>query len=166
LGGNLPDIGLHGGPDVLHGDVDVVSLSPVTIASFVAAFGAFGLIGTGLFDTSPAGSLAWATVGGLLVGIATHLAFVYFFVKPQGSSEVTRSDLVGAKAEVTASIPDGRVGEVAVVAQGARFLMTARAANGLTIARGTLVTVRDVVGGVAHVVPIEPPADPTSQPTA
>jgi membrane protein implicated in regulation of membrane protease activity len=161
VGGEIHDLGVHVdlpghfdlGGDFLHGEVGIMSLSPITIAGFVTAFGAFGLIGPGLFGASGGASLVWATLGGVVVGLAGHLVFIYVFVKPQGSSEVTKIDLVGATAEVITPIPEGRVGEIAVVAQGARFTMTARSADKTALARGTPVVVADVVGSVAMVRP-------------
>ncbi len=148
------DFGFGGG-DALHGSVDVTNVSPVTLAGFVTAFGAFGLIAQSLFGASGPLSLVWASVGGVLVGLVSHLAFIYFFIKPQGSSEVTRVDIVGATADVITPIPADSVGEIALVAQGARVTMTARSTGGTAIARGALVKVENVVGGVALVGPLQ-----------
>lgn len=142
------------GGDAMSGSVDVTNVSPVTLAGFVTAFGAFGLIAQSLFNTSGAASLVWASVGGVLVGLVSHLAFIYFFIKPQGSSEVTRADVVGATAEVITPIPSGNVGEIALVAQGARVTMMARGRAQGAIARGTVVRIQDVVGSVAMVEPL------------
>ncbi len=146
--------GLDMGPDALHGSVDVVSISPVTIAGFVTAFGAFGIISQGVLEATAVASLVWASIGGVLVGLVSHLAFIYFFIKPQGSSEVTQSDIVGATGDVTTPIPSDSVGEIAIVAKGARFTMTARSASEQAIARGKLVKVVDVVGSIALVDPV------------
>jgi hypothetical protein len=146
------------GPDTLQGAIDVTHVSPVTIAGFVTAFGAFGIISQSLFHASPGMSLVWATLGGLIVGVASHVAFIYLLLKPQGSSEVTRGDIVGARAEVITPIPAGNVGEVALVAQGARVTMTARAADGGGVARGTVVAIVEQVGNVVLVEPVPPTA--------
>ena len=137
-----------GGPEV-----KIPSLSPVTVASFVTAFGAFGLIGTTLFDSSGRASLLWAIGGGLVVAVIAHFAFGYFLIAPQGSSEVHLKDIVGAVAEVTTPIPADNVGEVAFVAQGGRVTYTAKSAGGTPIARGTTVVIEKIVGGVAVVRP-------------
>jgi hypothetical protein len=151
--GDIDVPGVDVGGSVLHGDVSVASLSPVTLSGFVTAFGAFGLIGMGLFDATGPESLVWASVGGVFVGVASHLAFIYVFIKPQGSSEVTNADLIGATGEVITAVPEGRVGEVALVAQGARFTMSARSVDGAPLARGTIVRVEEVLGNVALVKP-------------
>lgn len=161
IAGEIGDVGgdldLSGGHHVSfdHGTVDVPSLSPVTIASFVTSFGAFGLISTGLFSASSAMSLLWAAVGALIVAVIAHFAFGYFLIAPQSSSEVTASYVVGATGEIITPIAAGRLGEVAFVARGSRVTTSARAAGGASIPRGTLVKIEQVVGNVAIVRPVE-----------
>ena len=170
IGGALHDIHLPGldlqvggheiGP--VHLDVDagashpetqVPSLSPITVASFVTAFGAFGLIATGLFEVTARASLLWAAAGGVIVAVIAHFAFGYFLIAPQGSSEVRMKDIVGAVGEVITPIPADSVGEIAFVAQGGRVTYTAKSAGGSPIERGTTVLIEKVVGGVAVVRP-------------
>jgi len=146
----VPDVHLG---DVSHPSVKIPSLSPVTIASFITAFGAFGLISIGLFEASSRMSLVWALIGGLVVAAIAHFAFGYFLIAPQGSSEVRLQDLIGTAAEVTTPIPAGSVGEVAFVAQGGRVTYTAKSMNGVSIARGTTVVIEKITGGVAVVRP-------------
>ena len=154
IGGHeIGPVNVDVGGDVGHPEVNVPSLSPVTVASFVTAFGAFGLIALGLFDTSAQWSLAWAAGGGLVVAVIAHFAFGYFLIAPQGSSEVKLRDIVGAAAEVITPIPADSVGEVAFVAQGGRMTYTAKSATGTPIARGTTVVIEKVIGGVAVVRP-------------
>lgn len=150
-------VDLSGGHDISfdHGEVSVPSLSPVTIASFVTAFGAFGLIATGLFDASARASLLWAGAGALVVAAIAHFAFGYFLIAPQSSSEVRAEQVVGTTGEVTTPIAPGRVGEVAFVARGARITTSARAAGDQAIPRGTLVIIERVVGNVAIVRPLQ-----------
>jgi len=139
--------------DVSHPTVKIPSLSPITIASFVSAFGALGLVSLGLFDVSPRLSLVWAVVGGLVFAVIAHFAFGYFLIAPQGSSEIRLREIIGCQAEVTAPIPVDSVGEIAFVAQGGRVTYTAKSADGKPIARGATVVIEKVVGGVAIVRP-------------
>jgi hypothetical protein len=141
------------GANVDNPMVKVPSLSPITIASFVTAFGAFGLIGMGLFDATARNSLIWAAIGGLVIAVIAHFAFGYFLIAPQGSSEVTLRSLIGCEAEVITPIPADSVGEIAFVAQGGRLTYTAKSATGIPIARGTSVVIEKVSGGVAIVHP-------------
>ena len=139
------------GASIDHPSVKVPSLSPVTVASFVTAFGAFGLIGLGLFNSSPRGSLVWAAIGGFIIAVIAHFAFGYFLIAPQGSSEVRLSDILGTQAEVITPIPADSVGEIAFVAQGGRITYTAKSGSGEPIPRDTIVVIEKVIGGVAIV---------------
>ena len=172
-GFHLPGVDLHvGGHDIpihidtVHADtgagadfsvdhpkVGLPSLSPITVSSFVTAFGGCGLIALGLLNTSPQWSLAWATGGGLVLAVIAHFAFGYFLLAPQGSSDVQLSDIVGAVGEVTTPIPAGSLGEVAFVAQGGRVSYPAKSAGGGDIARGTTVVIDKYVSGVVVVRP-------------
>ena len=147
-------VGFDVGADALEGSVDLASISPITIAGFVTAFGAFGIISQGLFGACAGMSLLWASIGGVLVGGVSHIAFYYFFIKPQGSSEFTHRDIVGAIGDVITPIPSDSVGEIAIVAKSSRVTLTARSASKQAIARGTMVKVENVVGSVVLVDPV------------
>jgi hypothetical protein len=72
----LPDVHLG---DVSHPSVKIPSLSPVTIASFITAFGAFGLISIGLFEVitpipaDSVGEVAFVAQGGRVTYTAKSL---------------------------------------------------------------------------------------------
>lgn len=136
-----------------HPKVGLPSLSPITVSSFVTAFGGFGLIALGLLNSSPQWSLAWAAGGGLVLAIIAHFAFGYFLIAPQGSSDVRLSDIVGAVGEVVTPIPAASVGEVAFVAQGGRVSYPAKSAAGVDIPRGTTVVIEKMISGVVVVRP-------------
>ena len=158
---HLPGVDLHVGTHVdVHvpagvdqPEVGVPSLSPITIASFVTAFGGFGLIALGLFEAGGRWSLLLAAGGGLLVAVIAHFAFGYFLIAPQGSSEVRFKDIVGAVGEVTTSIPADGLGEVAFVAQGGRVSYPAKTATGQPIHRGTTIVIEQLSSGVVIVRP-------------
>jgi len=156
-GHHLPEIPVHldldHAPSFDHGDVDVPSLSPITIASFVTAFGSFGLIAVYLFNVPDKISLLWASGGGLVVAIIAHFAFGYFLIAPQGSSEVRARDIIGLTAEVITPIPAGGVGQIAFVAQGRRVTSSARSAGGVPVPKGTFVSIQSFTGSVAVVRP-------------
>jgi hypothetical protein len=161
-GAHVPDANIHvgadAGPDASHGEVSVRSLSAVSIASFVTAFGASGIIAIQLLEISPRWSLLIAAAGGLVVGAIVQLAFSYFLLAPQGSSEVRARDIMGAVGEVITPIPAGNVGEIAYVARGARVTSTARSADGKAIPRGTIVRVTNMVGSIVLVASTTPDA--------
>jgi hypothetical protein len=157
IGGlDIPGFDFHvdpGGGIDLGGEVHIPSMSPIAIASFVTAFGGFGLIGQWLSNSSPVWSLVAAAGGGLAVAALANFAFTYFFIKPQGSSHVTTSDMVGATAEVITPIPADSVGEIAMVAHGGRMTCPAKSLTGQPISRNTTVIVERMVSGVALVRP-------------
>ncbi|HNT24849.1 MAG TPA: NfeD family protein [Anaerolineales bacterium] len=167
LGHGDLDLG-HGGMD--HGDLHVPGgdhaaggedrtglspISPFTIAIFVTAFGATGLVARGLFQASERPSLIWATLGGLIVSTLAYIGFTYLFIKPQGSSEVRVADLVGIEAEVITPIPAGGLGEIALVAQGGRVTYSARTKDGAGLPAGQVVRILRILGGVAYVESIK-----------
>lgn len=148
LGGH--DLHVEGGADV-DGTHGISPISPLTLATFVSAFGAIGLVSTGLFDASDRISLVWAALGGLLFSVMVYFAFTYLFIKPQGSSEVRVAELAGHSAQVITPIPADGLGEVALVSQGGRVTFSARSQQGVAIDRGMVVRVIQVSGGVAFV---------------
>jgi hypothetical protein len=156
-GHHLPEVPVHldfdHAPSFDHGDVDVPSLSPITIASFVTAFGSFGLLAVYLFNVSDRFSLLWAGGGGLVVAIIAHFAFGYFLIAPQGSSEITARDVMGLTAEVITPIPVDGIGEIAFVAQGRRITSSARSAGGVPVPKGKLVSIQSFTGSAAVVRP-------------
>ncbi len=129
-------------------DVSILSLSPISIAAFITSFGGIGIIATQAFHAGGGTSLLWALGGSVVIAIASHLLFFYIFIAPQASSALTAGGVIGLTAEVTAPIPQGSVGEIAYVAMGERHTATARASDGGTIPRGTVVTIQGIAGTV------------------
>ena len=123
----------------------------LTLATFVTAFGAIGLVSTSLFEASDRASLLWAALGGLLFSVIIYFAFTYLLIKPQGSSEVRVADLAGHTAQVITPIPLDGLGEVALVSQGGRVTYSARSLHGTAIERGATVRVIRVSSGIAYV---------------
>lgn len=163
IGGvDMPDVHMDfdAAPSFDHGEIGVTPLSPITIASFITAFGAFGIVATQLFSASAQFSLVWAAGGGLIVAAIAHFAFG-FLLSTQASSEVRRQDIVGATAEVITPIPAGGLGQIAFVARGGRVTYSARSEEETAIRRGTVVTIVDVVGNVALVRPRHKPPPST-----
>ncbi len=143
----------HGLPVMDNGSVKVPALSPITIASFITAFGAFGIISEQLLAATAPFSLLWATGAGIVVAAIAHFAFGYFLIGPQGSSEVRDADVVGAEAEVITPIPADSIGEIALNARGSRITYPAHSATGVPIPRGTPVVVVRLLSNVAWVRP-------------
>jgi membrane-bound ClpP family serine protease len=121
--------------------------SPTTIASFITAFGGFGLILSRLDATrSPWISAPLATIGGLLVAAAVVGLFGMVFHKTQSSSESRIGTLAGSIATTVSPIPENGVGEIAYVQAGTRYSAPAREEHGTPVAIGKSVTITRVVG--------------------
>jgi hypothetical protein len=144
------------------GSVEVSPISPITIAAFITAFGAFGIIARQMFSVSAPVSLVIATAGGLLLAGFMFLFYSRYLIGSQGSSEVRVRQLVGLTAEVIAPIPQDGIGEIAVVAQGSRVTYPARSSQGTGINRGTLVEIDQMLGTQALVSPKEPSSQPSA----
>ena len=149
-----PDVGLDAGeiPSFDQGEVGLPSISPMSISSFITAFGASGIIASQLFGASNGVSLVFALVGGLVVGVIAQLLFIYVF-SPQTSSLRSRSDVVGLTAEVIVPISENGVGQIAAVSRGSRVTYSARTKSGQSFKQGDLVRVVELVGSVAFVEP-------------
>ena len=145
---HLPGVAdVHVGDMASH-DVNILSLSPISIAAFITSFGGIGIIATQGFGATGGSSLLWAIAGSIVIAIISHLLFFYLFIAPQASSALRTSDVIGISAEVTAPIPGNSVGEIAYVAMGGRHTATARSHDGSTIPRGSLVTIEGLAGTV------------------
>jgi membrane protein implicated in regulation of membrane protease activity len=151
---DLPDVDIDAGdvPSFDHGEIGLPSISPMSIASFVTAFGAFGIISSQLFGASTMVSLLAAVGGGLVVGIIAQLIFIYVF-SPQISSTRTKLDIIGTTAEVITPIPENGVGQIALVSRGSRVTYSARTKSGQSFKQGDLVRVVELVGSIAFVEP-------------
>ena len=163
---DLPGIDLHPGEpdihfempfhhdishDVDHPEVGLSPLSPITIATFITAFGGTGLIVNAVTSLSPVFGLAISTVSGLALSGVVFLLYGRVLMEMQGSSEVRAGELVGMSAETTTPIPEGQVGEVALVVRGARARCPARSIEGQAISRGAIVEIVEETGSVVLV---------------
>ncbi len=149
---DIPGADIHlGGPDLAAGgldapDVSVSPLSPITIASFITAFGGIGVITSQFFKIDPRWSLLWATGGAVVLSGLMFLFYSQFLIRSQGSSEVKVRELIGLPAEVTVPIGEGVTGQVAYNTKAGRMLSMAKAVGGGEIPRGQLVKIVRVVG--------------------
>jgi membrane protein implicated in regulation of membrane protease activity len=159
IGDALGDLDFDLDVDTDLGDIDLVDadgaaeatgVSMLAIASFVTAFGAFGLV-VAIAGASAVLSLVAAVMGGLAFGIAAQVFFLYI-LSPTISSEIRQTKLIGMVAEITTPIPMHGVGQIAFVAQGSRVTYSARATEeDLSVDRGTPVRIERIVGGMAYV---------------
>jgi len=149
LGGH-DDVGTGGHAGGGLGDDGVPGMSifsPTVLASFVTAFGAFGLI----FSQIDATSNVWISapislVGGLIIALGVLWLFNMIFHKTESSSEGTVAKLVGQTAVVISPIPENSVGEISYVQSGSRYSAPARNEGGALIPAGKTVKITRIVG--------------------
>ncbi|MBN1680394.1 MAG: hypothetical protein JW966_08870 [Anaerolineae bacterium] len=146
------------------GDIDLIDtdgaseatgVSMLAIASFISAFGAFGLVSVTLFGAGSVISLIMALFGSIVIGLLAQVFFVYI-LSTTISSEVRQASLVGLTGEITTPIPVNGVGQIAFVAKGSRMTYTARTTDDDTsVGRGTPVRIERIVGNVVYVSKID-----------
>ena len=121
--------------------------SPTVMASFVTAFGAFGLIFSQFQATSKTiVSAPLSIVCALVVAGGLYKFLDAVFRHTQSSSESHVSKLVGIQANVITPIAENGVGEIAYVVGGSRYTAAARAEKGAAIAGGQAVKITRIVG--------------------
>ena len=121
--------------------------SPTIIASFITAFGGFGLIFTQFHRTSPTEiSAPLSLLGGVVVAGIMYAFLGAVFRHTQGSSESHVARLIGAEANVITPIPENGVGEIAYVVGDTRYTAPARTENGGAVASGRTVKITRIVG--------------------
>ncbi len=151
FGGHADHVGGSGGhaeAGADNSDMPGMSIfSPTIIATFITAFGGFGIIFTEIPATSktlvsaPLSIVSAAIVAGIL-----YKCLGFLFKHTQGSSESHIAALVGTDANVISPIPENGVGEIAYVVRGTRYTAPARVETGLAVANGKLVKITRVIG--------------------
>jgi membrane-bound ClpP family serine protease len=121
--------------------------SPTVMASFVTAFGAFGMI----FTRIPMTSSVWVSgplsaLGALAIAGGVFWVFNTMFRKTQSSSEAQVATLVGQIASIATPIPENGVGEIAYVRAGSRYTAPARSEEGVPIPAGHAVRITRIIG--------------------
>jgi len=134
------------------GEPGISFFSPTVLASFVTAFGAFGLIFSKIAITQNVWICALLSfVGGLIVAMAVLWMFNMMFSKTQSSSEGRVGGLIGHTAAIITPIPENGVGEISYVQSGARYTAPARCEKGGTAASGQTVKITRIVGNQFYV---------------
>lgn len=151
FGGHGDHVGGSGGhaeAGADNSDMPGVSIfSPTIIASFITAFGAFGLAFSEFAPTKNVFiSAPLSLVSALVVAALMYTVLGSLFRHTQSSSESHISQLQGTTASVVSPIPENGVGEIAYVVSDTRYTAPARSENGAAIANGKLVTISRVVG--------------------
>ena len=127
-------------------------LSPIVMAAFVTAFGAFGLVMTQFEATkSPLLSAPLAFVGAAIIASVLVGLLGKLMRAADSSSESQVATLIGHIATVITPIPGGGVGEIAYVQGGTRYTAPAREEGGLPIPSGCAVNITRIVGSQFYV---------------
>ncbi len=155
--GWLFDHGDGGGGDVqvdATGHLDAGHISPVSgtsIATFITGFGAGGTLAHNVLDWNLIPGMLLAAGSGLTLAGAAFVILDFIFVRTQAGSEYVMADVVGNVAEVITPIREDALGEIAYVVKGQRERMSARASDGVALAKGTLVIIESLTGATAYV---------------
>jgi membrane protein implicated in regulation of membrane protease activity len=144
------DVGTGGHAEAGFDDAGVPGISffsPTVLASFVTAFGAFGLV----FSKIEATKSVWlsaplAAAGSSGVAFVVFLLFNAMFKRTQSSSESHVASLAGQSASIVTPIPENGVGEIAYVQGGTRYTAPARTENGVAIGAGKAVKITRIIG--------------------
>jgi membrane protein implicated in regulation of membrane protease activity len=152
-----------------HSGVPGISFfSPLVMASFVTAFGGFGVIFSGFKATESIWiSAPLSILGALAFAFGALWLFNTVFSKTQSSSESCVGTLTGQSASVITPVPENGVGEIAYVQGGTRYTAPARSEGGIAIAAGRPVKISRVVGTQFFIEPLDltaPKPQPTSNP--
>lgn len=156
--GHVGGSGGHAEAGVDSSDMPGVSvLSPTIIASFITAFGGFGIILSQFEATKPPIiSAPLAVLGGFIIAGGVLLLLRSLFSHTQSSSESKVSSLAGMTATIISPIPVNGVGEIAYVQGGSRYTAAARLETGdIALGNGKLVRITRVVGSQFYVAPAE-----------
>ncbi|MFN7132777.1 MAG: hypothetical protein ACK4N5_11900, partial [Myxococcales bacterium] len=122
------------------------------LSCYAACFGGSGLIYQYLFGVDRVWMhfpLAGAT--GLALGVGVAYTMWKLTTTFSAHRTAKESDAIGALAEVSVSIPEVGMGEVAYVAAGTRQNVTAKSADGRAYKQGTAVRILKMLDGTAYV---------------
>lgn len=159
FGGAHGHVGGSGGHAEAGGDSSdspgVSIFSPIIMAAFVTAFGAFGLVFSEIEATRrPFISAPLALVGAFFVALSLVGVLQKVVRASDSSSESKVSSLPGCIATVISAIPAGGVGEIAYVQGGTRYTAPAREEEGLAVSNGKSVTITRIVGQQCYVTAV------------
>lgn len=141
------DLGADG-----DGAGDLAIFSPVTIGSFLAVFGAVGLITSVGFDMDARLSLLIAGVSAAVISLLIAALYSRLLTELHGSTNIVETEMVGLEGVVTTPIPAGGLGEVRFDVHNERMSRPARSADGAAIPRGAMVVIEQVLGAGVMVV--------------
>jgi membrane protein implicated in regulation of membrane protease activity len=145
------DVGGDGGDgDGAGGDLRL--FSPVTLATFMAVFGAVGLICTVGLELDARLSLLIAGLSAVVISLAVAALYGRLLVALHGSTTIREVDMAGVPATVTTPIPADGLGEVLFEISNERLSRPARSADNTPVPRGATVVIEKAAGGNVVIV--------------
>ncbi len=154
LGAELGEI-LDFDVDVEGDGIDFINISPFALAMFGSIFGLTGLVTRMMIGMGAIGSLLWATLFGVLVGIGAQAFFITVLAPSRSSHFSIEEDGEGRTANVTTTIPASGKGVIAYQNRSGRVQLGARSVTGEPISTGEAVIIEKVAGRVAFVRPVD-----------
>jgi len=154
--GLLQDL-IGGGGDGGGGDagaghaVHINFFSPLSITTFLTAFGSFGLITLNAMCLKPLVAIFGSCGAALLLNLIVTTVLYKIFYASQISSIPQISELIGLEAEVITPIGVGKVGEIAYNTKQGRQTSLARSITKEPISRGDSVKIVKFIGTAAYV---------------
>jgi membrane protein implicated in regulation of membrane protease activity len=148
LGGH-DAVGMDGQADAGSdsGGAGVSIFSPTVLATFITAFGAFGMALSSISATHSVWvSAPLSFLGALLVAFVVLWLLNTLFRKTESSSEGRVKDLIGQTAAIVTPIPANGVGEISYVQSGSRYTAPARNEKGEPVPNGKTVKITRIVG--------------------
>ena len=125
-----------------HSDTDVTSISPLkpsVMAAFIIVFGGAGLIFVRFL--SPIMAIPLAGLTGVAVASVIYRFVVVPLSKAQNTTAIEIQSLVGHRAKVTETIPQGKYGKITYKVNDSTYTAPAKSEDGNGIARHTDVEI-------------------------
>lgn len=147
-----PDADVGGDLDAGHAGLHFSPFSPLVIASFVGAFGAVGLIGSGI-KLPTLINLPLAIAGGVGIGFLIAWLMAKLNQMSMAQTDIISTDLIGNDALVSVQVPATGYGEITYEARGVRFNAPAQSEGKVEIPKDSMVTITRIVGNTFFVKP-------------
>lgn len=154
LGAELGDV-LDFDVDVEGDGIDFINISPFALAMFGSIFGLTGLITRMTMGMGAIGSLLWATLLGVIIGIGAQAFFITVLAPSRSSHIAIEDDAAGRSADVITTIPATGKGIIVYENRSGRVQLGARSVDGTPISTGEAVIIEKVAGSVAFVRPVD-----------
>ncbi len=131
--------------------VHINFFSPLSITTFLTAFGSFGLITLNAITLRPLLAILTSFAAAVVLNLAVTAVLYKIFYASQASSIPQINEIVGMEAEVITPIGAGTVGEIAYNTKQGRQTSLARSITKEPISRGDSVIIEKFVGTAAYV---------------